>query len=134
MKGRYRVLVVLNREYGARLADLAQTGPVWIVDTPPNRGVAESIWAAAPGRSHLGGVTTFKFAPESSDQDILISQLNTIDLHHGEYSSDPPYTILEIIGTHLTSRLKAELSEFGFHEFEETSDGFRALRPLPSND
>lgn len=130
----YRISVVVDREYGAQLADLAQTGPVWIVDTPPNRAAAERIWAAAPRLSHLQGVTTFKFAPESSDQDILMSQLNTIDLHHSEYSSDPPYTILEIIGTHLTSRLKAELSEFGFHEFEETSYGFRAVRLLPSND
>jgi hypothetical protein len=42
----YRVFVVVDREYGERLAELAQTGPVWIVDTPANRSVAQQIWAA----------------------------------------------------------------------------------------
>lgn len=130
----YRVSVVVDREYGAQLADLAQSGPVWIVDTPLNRTAAETIWAATPNRTHLDGVTTFKFAPESSSEDILLNELDTIDLHHGEHSSDPPYTILEIIGARVTSRLKAELSEFGFNEFQETPQGFRAIRPLPTND
>lgn len=37
----YRVFVVVDREYGERLGELAQTGPVWIVDTPANRTNAD---------------------------------------------------------------------------------------------
>jgi len=130
----YRVFVVLDREYGQRLAELAQTGPVWIVDTPANRPAAKQIWAANPNRSHLDGITTFKFEEGSSSEDILIDQLDTIDLHHGTYSANPPYTILDVIGTAITAKLKTELSEFGFDEFQETPQGFRAVRPLPSDD
>jgi hypothetical protein len=126
----HRVFVVVDQEYGGRLGELAQTGPVWIVDTPANRTIAQQIWAANPNRSHLNVVTTFKFEEGSSSEDILINELDTIDLHHGTYSANPPYTVLEVIGTGISARLKTELSQFGFGEFQETSEGFRAVRPL----
>jgi hypothetical protein len=56
---------------------------VWIVDTPKNRVVAQSIWSADASRSHLVGVTTFKARDDSSPEDALIHELETIDLHHG---------------------------------------------------
>lgn len=130
----YCVFVVVDREYGERLAELAKTGPVWIVDSPANRNAAQQLWAADPNRSHLHGVTTFKFAEGSPSEDILINELDTIDLHHGSYSAHPPYTVLEVIGSSISLRLKAELSQVGFDEFQETSEGFRALRPMPMDD
>jgi hypothetical protein len=128
----YRVFVVLDRDYGHRLSELAQKGPVWIVDTPANRTVAQQIWAADPNRTHLEGVTTFKFREGSPPEDILINELDTIDLHHGAYSANPPYTVLDVIGTTITARLKAELAQLGFDEFQETPQGFRAVRPMPT--
>lgn len=127
------VFIVLDREYGARLAELAVTGPVWIVDSPSNGPVAQEIWAARPGCTHLDGVTTFKTAEDCSPEDTLINELDTIDLHHGVYSADRPYTVLEVIGCNMTERIKGELSDFGFNEFRVTPEGFRAERPLPSN-
>jgi len=127
----YRVFVVVDRNYGQRLAELAETGPVWIVDTPANRSVAQEIWAVRPNRSHLEGVTTFKVPEGASSEDMLINELDTIDLHHGPYSASPPYTVLDVIGTAITARLKAELGEFGFDDFQETAQGFRAVRPIP---
>jgi hypothetical protein len=129
----YRVFVVVDRDYGQRLAALAQIGPVWIVDTPANRTVAQQIWAAAPNRSHLEGITTFKVPEDDSPEDILIYELGTIDLHHGSYSANPPYTVLDVIGTAITARLKAELAQFGFNEFQETLQGFCAVRPIAAD-
>jgi hypothetical protein len=129
----YRVLVVLDRDYGEGLSTLVQRGPVWIVDTPSNRAAAEKIWAADPNRSHLDGVTTFKFGADRSPEDIFINELETIDLHHGIYSANPPYTVIEAIGTGISEKLEGKLSELGFNQFEATAQGFRALRPLPSN-
>jgi hypothetical protein len=127
----YRVFIVLDREYGERLSGLAEKSPVWIIDTPNNRAVAQVIWSANPSRSHLDGVTTFKAGKDSSPEDALIQQLETIDLHHGVYSANPPYTVVEVIGTGITERAKAEFAEFGFDQFEPTPLGFRASRPLP---
>jgi hypothetical protein len=128
-----RVSIVLDREYGQRLVELAETGPVWIVDTPENRTVAQEIWASHPNRSHLEGVTTFKVSDGTSSEDMLIHELDTIDLHHGAYSANPPYTVLDVIGTAITARLKAELEEFGFDDFQERPNGFRAVRPIPDS-
>ena len=129
----YKVYVVLNREYGERLFDLVPKGPVWIVDTPPNREAAQSLWAADKAQTHLTGVTTFK-AGDCPAEDALINEMDTIDLHHGIYSAEPPYTVLEVIGTPITELVKTELTVFGFNEFEAVGDGFRAVRPLPSGD
>jgi len=130
----YQVFVIIDRDYGQSLAELAQRGPVWIIDTVANRIAAQQIWAANPNRSHLDGVTTFKFDKRISSEDILINELDTIDLHHGAYSANPPYTVLEVIGTGITARLRIELSQFGFDEFHETAQGFRAVRSTPTDD
>jgi hypothetical protein len=130
----YRVFVVVDREDGQRLAELAETRPVWIVDTPANGTVVHQIWTAHPKRSHLVGVTTFKVAEGTSPEDMLINELNTIDLHCGRYSANPPHTVLDVIGTSISARLKAELKEFGFDDFRETQQGFRAMRPIPTDD
>jgi len=63
----------------------------------------------------------------------LLNEMNTIDLHHGSYSSDPPYTVLEVLGTPLSDRIRGELSEYGFVEFLPNVEGFLAIRPLPSD-
>jgi len=124
----YRVFVVLDREYGDRLHDLSRSGPAWIVDTPANRITAQKIWSTHPNRSHLEGVTTFKTDAKSSTEDILINELDMIDLHHGTYSADPPYIVLEVIGASISERLRTKLSQFGFNEFRQTSQGFQAVR------
>jgi hypothetical protein len=128
----HRVFVVLDREYGERLCELAAKGPVWIVDTLTNRAVAQRIWTADPNRSHLDGITTFKTADAPSPETALIDQLDTIDLHHVTYSANQPYTVLEIIGTTISERTKTELSRFGFSQFQATAEGFRAMRQLPT--
>jgi hypothetical protein len=84
----YRVVVVLDREYGERLSQLVGQAPVWIIDTPTNRAEAQKIWAADSNRSHLDGVTTFKTKSDSSSEEVLINELDTIDDHHGIYNLD----------------------------------------------
>jgi hypothetical protein len=103
----YRVFVVVDRNYGERLGELPQSEPVWIVDTPANRAAAQQIRATNRNRSHLDCVTTFKVGEDSSTDDILINELDTIDLHHGTYSANPPYTVLEVIGIPISAKLKS---------------------------
>jgi hypothetical protein len=126
----YSVSVVLDRAFGSRLSELLALGPVWIVESPVNRASAEKLWAQSPTRSHLDGVTTFKAAESDSPEEMLIGNLGTIDLHHGFYSADPPYTVLDVFGVRLTARIEAALTDLGFDSFPPTTDGFRATRPL----
>jgi len=59
-----------------------------------------------------------------SSEETLIGELETIDLHHGAYSANPPYTLIEVIGTPITSLIKNEFGQFGFNDFRETPNGF----------
>jgi hypothetical protein len=129
----YKVSVVVDREFGEQLARLTPGEPVWIVDTPVNKPVAQRLWTEQPQSSSLTGITTFDASHSTSPEDIVASMLGAIDLHHGVYSAGPPFTVIEIFGARLTDKLKAELFEYGFSEFEPSSTGFRAIRPLPAD-
>ena len=60
-----------------------------------------------------------------------MDQMDTIDLHHGIYSADPPYTVIRVIGSTLTPEGQQFLETFGFNSFTLTGGGFQAVRPLP---
>jgi hypothetical protein len=126
----YSVFVVLDGEYGTRLSQLVVKGPVWMVDTITNRAAAQAFWNAFPDRDELDGVTVFTSKNSDSAEATFLCEIGTIDIHHNARSADPPYTVLEVIGTSLSEKIKTELSEYGFDEFLTTSVGFRAERPL----
>jgi hypothetical protein len=54
--------------------------------------------------------------------------LEQVDLHHGEFSADPAYSILEIIGCTGNDDIRQELQEYGFGISELTREGFIATR------
>jgi hypothetical protein len=128
----YKVYVVVEREFGEQLGKLPRGARIWIVNTPTNRAIAERLWKERPQEGHLAGITIFNDSKSSSAEDLLVAELGTIDLHHGSYSADPPYTILEVLGAPLSDRIKSELSQYGFDEFHPNSTGFRAVRPVQS--
>jgi hypothetical protein len=129
----YRVFVILDREYGDGIFHLPKKSPIWIIDTPKNRTAAQIAWSRDASGDHLEGVTTFKAGDDLSPENALIQELGTIDLHHGVYSANPPYTVLDVIGTGVSDRVKERLAEFGFDQLEQTPEGFRAIRPLPKD-
>jgi hypothetical protein len=124
----YKVYVVVDRAFGEKLAELERGVPVWIVDTPTNKPVAQRFWNERPDESHLTGITTFNDLNSLSPEEMLLGHLDTIELHHGSHSADPPYTVIEVFGTQLTASAKNGLSEYGFNAFHITSTGFTASR------
>jgi hypothetical protein len=123
-----RVGVVLHENYGDTLLDLLSRMSVWVVDTPTNRAAAETIWASRPDHNKLTSLTTFKVAADASAAERCLGELDTIDLHHGEYSTNPPYSELEVFGLVLTEDIRRRFTEAGFDRFEITEDGFVAYR------
>jgi hypothetical protein len=124
----YKVYVVVDREFGEKLAELERGVPVWIVDTPTNKPAAQRFWNERPHENHLTGITTFNDLDSLSPEEMLLGHLDTIELHHGSHSADPPYTVIEVFGTQLTANAKSVLSEYGFNAFDITSTGFTASR------
>lgn len=130
----YTVTVVLDRNFGESLSELPLGQPIWIVDTPINRSATERAWKEHTVGNHLTGVTIFNCIGDCSAEESLIDEFDTIDLHHGSYSSKLPYTVINVIGAQLTDAIKVMLSEYGFNEFHITEFGFRAVRPLRNSD
>jgi len=124
-----RLVVILDPFYGARLRDLSPGSPVWVVMSPSNAPIVRDLWATGHRESHLAGLTGMDFEPETSAEDCLAYEFATIDLHHGSYSTQSSYTVIEVIGARLQDHLRELLAQYGFDEFSETSDGFVASRP-----
>jgi hypothetical protein len=123
--GGYVVAVVLDPTFGDRLGALAEDMPVWVADTPTNRAVAEQIW-----HDHKGGlradVTTFRVSQHEAPEDWCKSIIGTVVEHHGEYSHNPPVSVLQIIGAKPTEPLRDALAEYGFTSIDLTPQGFQA--------
>ena len=121
----FKVTLVYDRNFGERLPSIASVSHVWIVDTPANRIFAEDYWRRRSDDDLTGTITTFKVPEGTTDcPDIL----DTIDLHHGVLSSNPPYAVFEVIGLPLSPQLKSRIRKLGFTLFEPTADGFFARR------
>jgi hypothetical protein len=88
------------------------------------------LWKQRKDQDHLTGITTFNDNSSLSAEAILVSQLDTIELHHWPYSAAPPFTQLEVLGTLLSEEIRTELSQFGFNEFRPTSEGFCCSRSV----
>ena len=128
----YTVALVLDPGFGDRLRDLASRVPTWIVESPQNCAVADSIWASEPKTySNERGITTFDAKLGFGPEEWCRAMVGTIDQHHDELSRDPGYSVLEVYGLPFNERLRPHFSELGFTSFENTAYGFRALKAEP---
>ena len=126
----HKVYVVVDRNFGERLTQVAAGLPVWIVDTPANDVVIRRIWNANPTHDHLSGITSFSDLESASAEELFLMEIETIDLHHGPYSADPPYSLIETFGSPLTDRIVEALKGYGFDRFTKTLGGFTAERNI----
>jgi hypothetical protein len=117
-----RLLVVLDPEFGDRIRGQSPQ-PAWVIHSERNTAVVKAAWASAS----LKDVTLFTPTALQPEQEF-VSQLDMIDLHHGPYSTDTPYTLIQVVGPHLTSEAEEALLQLGFDSFHPTSDGFTATR------
>ena len=127
----YGVHVVVDPSYAERIRALPIDEPAWIVDSVDNHPVIRSLWHEQEGLESLGGITSFTFDPAAGPEDRLIAELAVIDLHHGEFSHDPPYSILNVIGVQWSERIRRELGGLGFDRWEATPQGFTCTRDVP---
>jgi hypothetical protein len=121
----HHVALVLDREFGARLADLARDVHVWAVRSAADEDAATRVWATPPRHSQLS-VTLFD-ASDHTAEEACADILSTIDEHHGEYSDDRALDAMEVSGVGLTQRIEDELAALRF-DAEPSDQGFIAVR------
>jgi hypothetical protein len=57
--GNLTLTIVVDPEFGDRLSEPAEHGPVWLAQTPTNRAAAVRWWNAHSPPGATQGVTTF---------------------------------------------------------------------------
>ena len=123
------VHLVVAADFGERLWNLPIGEPAWIADTTTNHPVVRKIWAERqPYVTYHTGITSFRIAEDKTPEDWLLGILRDVEIHHGEQSQSPPYSILHVVGTPLSPRLRVRLDECGFVRYENSSDGFVAYK------
>lgn len=126
-RAEYRVAIVVEPDF-SELAALAGRLHVWACASTANRQAAESMKEAHPTHSLESGVTTFKFNANDSPEQTLLKIVEVVDLHHGEYSHDPRWNVLEVFGATPTEEVVALLRTYGVRRVERTTQGFAAFR------
>lgn len=118
------VYVITDLAFGERLRAVPQDIPVWVVESDCNDFIARSLWAADP-KSLL---TVFTPKRQASRNEQFLSVIEAVELHHGHFSSQTPYLILEVLGTPMTEAIRGALEALGFSQFTSDGDGFSARR------
>jgi hypothetical protein len=124
----YGVHVIVDPSFGDRLRDMPIGEPVWIAATEINVLAYNATGKERQPKSYLEGLSSFRVDKDGSPEDWLISEIQTIDLHHGEMSHDPPWSMINVIGVKWSLRIQEELERFGFNRHKDTTEGFTAWR------
>jgi hypothetical protein len=90
--------------------------------------VVKALWAIRADGKCLTDVTLFTPAADADEEHTFLENLDTIDLHHGPYSTSKPYTVLEAVGVTLSIDVEDALKALGFNELKPLATGFRACR------
>ncbi|MDR3509170.1 MAG: hypothetical protein P4L64_14850 [Caulobacteraceae bacterium] len=98
-----KVDVIFDRDFGAKAgADLGRA--FWLVESPPNRALAEEAWAT---RATDANSAVFKADDGVPLEDAALERLEDVDLHH------PAWTEIAFLGIRLTGELQARLEALG---------------------
>ncbi|HZK82662.1 MAG TPA: hypothetical protein VFC46_16375 [Humisphaera sp.] len=128
----YSVHIVVDPSFGDRLMELPNGEPVWVVDSPANAPVVHRIWTERPQPNHLIGLTKFDPAGAETPELVLLNELDMIDLHHGEHSATPPYSVAKVYGTNWTPAVAEAFAAIGFRKLRSVPDGFVAEKERTS--
>jgi hypothetical protein len=117
--------VVFDRTYGEKLAKLALTSEVWVIESEPNQKAAEDLWHAAEQWPQIS-VTIFR-APEVPTEETWTLVLNQLQLQRPG-SRRPVTETIEVIGSEATDDARRALAALGFETISLTREGFRAAK------
>lgn len=129
-----KVGLVVDRNFGQRVAALARSFHVWIIESPGNTPFIKAFWNGEPqspdGDPLASGITSFTADDKESPEDACARIAGDVDEHHGEFAQDPPWSELEVFGVKLSDKLMEAFKAIGATSFEPTPDGFICRRTL----
>jgi len=118
------VAFVLDPRIGIALKRLATRMPVWLVASSENLRAIEKVEGCPRVRCDVTPV----YVNGNGAEEWLVNHVDTVDQHHNQFSQDPPYDTLEVVGCVLTERVRDTLSGLGFRNFASRKGGFVASK------
>ncbi len=121
------VAIVVDPDFGDRLNSIAERMPVWVADTPGNAAAIKRLFRELR-RTGEGSVTSFIVDKKAHPTSVLPATIESVNLHHGMYSQDPPYRQIKVYGVwpgDLTNNVLEELRQIGPYTLRGTPFGFR---------
>lgn len=132
-----KVGIVVERNFGERLAALARSFHIWVIKSPVNTPFIKEYWSGEPqSPAHdplASGITSFTPDDNESPEDACARIAGDVEDHHGEFAQDPPWSEIEVFGVKLSDRLREVFAEIGVTTFEPTPDGFICRRTLAAH-
>jgi hypothetical protein len=129
---KHKVVIVVERAFGSRLAALASDRHVWIVESPVNTPAMRQVWdAPASGDEDdpLGpGVTSFAATDAETPEAMCARIADDVAEHHSDASHGQPWAEIEVIGVPLSPLLRQVFENIGGTVFQQTADGFVCRR------
>lgn len=128
------LIVIVDPDYGDGLEKIAQSAPVWVVDTQGNRRAFEKLWKARPADDHRakGAITSYKTQKPEDRLSNLLDILPQLETHHGELENDklvfPSGFVLGVVGLATSADVMNALRNLGFTSFIKTPEGFEARK------
>jgi hypothetical protein len=126
----YRIALVVDESFGRRVIELAKEVYVWLVQSKENdRWASAALELSSDSEDPLlRGVSTFARAGGEQTDDLIVSLLELIDDHHGEFAHDPPWSEIDVIGAAVTPKIEDAARKYGVVECRTTPTGFRLVR------
>lgn len=131
MESAHQVAIVVRGDLAPELEALVRHRHVWAVRTPETEEVARRVWSGPETQQAdplAAGLTLFN--GNATAEMSLLSILDTVELHHGQYSHDPPLSIIEVLGTDVTDAIREALAALEFTQIHPSHEGFTALREV----
>ena len=122
------IAIVLDEAFSARLASLAESVAVWVVDSPANRPAIESLWTARRTRGAEYDVTVFRTIPGLSAAEHVDGVVRSVERHRSSDDDTPHVGAIEVYGTEASDAMRATFESHGYARLEPIDDGFRAHR------
>jgi hypothetical protein len=122
------VVLVIDPAFGDPLREIAARHDTWVVPSESNKAVVEEMWAAKAAGDAIPSLTLWSVPMPAITEDQWLAMLDEIELHHGDYSSDPPMDTLSVYGTAVTPAITAALREYEYTSVKATKFGFLAFK------
>ena len=125
----YTVYLILDPNFGYKVLNIAENHHVWLCDSVVNRLAASKFKSAERSKPwNEYGITLYEINTKNSIEEMFFDIIRTVDEHHNEYSHNPSWQKLVVIGVCSSASILSELNDISPGVVINTPTGFEFLK------